>query len=348
MIAHSERFVHREKIMQIVINNYGGYIRKKGECFEVKVGEEKGQEISARKVQSILITTSVLISSDAILLAHEHNIDIIFLDRHGNPFSRVWHSKFGSTAYIRRKQIELSENVAGVELVRDWIAEKVGNQVGLLEKLGETRKDKSEKIGSYAASMTENREKLERIQGNAVDEVRDKVFSLEAGAGKTYWKAVNFIMPERYKFKGRSQHPAQDEFNAFLNYGYGIMYSKVERACIIAGLDPYIGFLHTDNYGKRSFVYDVIELFRIHVDEIVIRLFSKRMVKKGMVRKIKNGVMLDKDGKQLLISEFDKDMEKSVRYRGRNIKKAKIVESECHQIANGFIGKDKNVDMGGV
>ncbi|RLC02973.1 MAG: CRISPR-associated endonuclease Cas1 [Deltaproteobacteria bacterium] len=333
--------------MQIVINSYGGFIRKRGECFEFGVGDQK-QEVSARKVQSVLITTSVLVSSDAILLASENNVDIVFLDQYGNPFSRVWHSKFGSTAYIRRKQIELSENVAGVELVRDWISEKIGNQVGLLEKLGNTRKNKGEEIMSYAASMTENREKLERIRGNAVDEVRDKIFSLEAGAGKTYWRAVNFIMPEQYKFQGRSQHPARDEFNAFLNYGYGIMYSKVERACIIAGLDPYIGFLHTDNYGKRSFVYDVIELFRIYVDEVVIRLFSKRMVKKGMVREIKNGMMLDKDGKQLLVSEFNKEMEKSVRYRGRNVKKANIMESECHRIANGFIGRDKSVDMGGV
>ncbi|MDM8552455.1 CRISPR-associated endonuclease Cas1 [Desulfobacterales bacterium HSG2] len=110
--------------MQIVINNYGGFIRKRGECFEVRVGEEKGQEIAAIKVQSILITTSVMISSDALFLAHQHNVDVIFLDRHGNPFSRVWHSKFGSTAFIRRKQIELSENEKGLDLVKEWILEK--------------------------------------------------------------------------------------------------------------------------------------------------------------------------------------------------------------------------------
>ena len=35
----------------------------------------------------------------------------------------------------------------------------------------------------------------------------------------------------------------------------------VEKAYIIAGLDQYIGFLHTDNYNKKSLVFDVIELF---------------------------------------------------------------------------------------
>jgi hypothetical protein len=36
-----------------------------------------------------------------------------------------------------------------------------------------------------------------------------------------------------------------------LNYGHGVLYSMVEKACIIAGLDPYIGVLHTDNYNNK-------------------------------------------------------------------------------------------------
>ena len=106
--------------MQLVINSKGAYIRKRGECFEVTVDEKKS-EISASKVQSILITTAVLISTDAILLAYENNIDIVFLDKFGNPFSRIWHSKFGSTALIRRRQLELSQSKEGVEIVKEWI-----------------------------------------------------------------------------------------------------------------------------------------------------------------------------------------------------------------------------------
>ena len=79
---------------------------------------------------------------------------------------------------------------------------------------------------------------------------------------KKYFGAISSIVPEKYKFEGRSRNPAKDEFNAMLNYGYGVLYSMVEKACIIAGLDPYIGFLHTDNYNKKSLVFDVIELFR--------------------------------------------------------------------------------------
>jgi len=330
--------------MQLAINTYGSFIRKKGECFEIGVEGEnntlKKQEISARKVQSVLITTSVLISTDAILLAHEHNIDIIFLDKYGKPFSRVWHSKFGSTAFIRRMQLELSENEKGVKLARDWIVQKLEHQIALLGDLKKTRKEKKEQIEAYTAAMSENKDKLMSVAGASMDEVRARIFALEAVCGKTYWEAVSFIIPEPYKFSGRSRSPAKDEFNAFLNYGYGILYSKTERGCILAGLDPYIGFLHTDNYGKKSFVFDMIELFRIHVDELVISLFSKRSVKQDMFRKIQNGIVLEKTGKELLIGEFNKMMEETLDYRGRNIKKSNIMEHECHRLANEFIGKE--------
>ncbi len=330
--------------MQIVINSYGSCIRKRGECFEFSVDKVK-KEVSARKIQSLLITTAVLISTDAIQLAYENNIDVIFLDQYGSPFSRIWHSRFGSTNYIRRKQLVYSDGPEGLELAKSWIGEKLTHQMEFLEKLKRTREKKRERIEEYAEKLSVYRNQLEGVQGERIEEVRDRIFSTEAHAGKVYFDALNFIMPDQYKFSGRSRRPARDPFNAFLNYGYGVLYSRVERACILAGLDPFIGFLHTDNYGKRSFVFDVIEMFRIYIDQVVVSLFSRRMVKQSMYRSIRNGITLDKEGKQLLLEELNKAMEEKMRYRGRNIKLCNVMEFECHRLANSFIGRDKEVTL---
>ncbi len=48
----------------------------------------------------------------------------------------------------------------------------------------------------------------------------------------------------------------------------------MEKACILAGLDPCLGFLHTDNYGKPSLVFDLIEPFRILAERAVVLLFT--------------------------------------------------------------------------
>jgi len=57
--------------------------------FRIKVGEET-KEVSSRKISSILIATATTLSTDAVQLAVEKNIDIVFLDKFGDPFGRVW------------------------------------------------------------------------------------------------------------------------------------------------------------------------------------------------------------------------------------------------------------------
>jgi CRISPR-associated protein Cas1 len=58
-----------------------------------------------------------MITTQAIAAALENNIDIIFLDTYGDPVGRIWFAKLGSTALIRRKQLEAAEKETGLELV---------------------------------------------------------------------------------------------------------------------------------------------------------------------------------------------------------------------------------------
>jgi CRISPR-associated protein Cas1 len=327
--------------MQLVINTYGSYLRKNGDCFLVKCipegeKEEKTFEVSSKKINSIMITTSAYLSTDAVKLAMDNNIDIIFLDQFGDPYGRVWHSKLGSTVLIRRRQLEIAEKEEGLTLAKEWVVRKFDNQIDFLNKLKNTRKEKENEINRYISMLNEIREKINSLKGT-IEERRASIMGLEGSAGRIYFDAISFIMPDRYKFNGRSRQPAKDEFNCMLNYSYGVLYSMVEKSCIIAGLDPYVGFLHTDNYNKKSLVFDLIEMFRILADKTVVYLFSQRKVKQDYFDKVRGGLSLNKGGKEVVISSLNEIFDKRVRYRGRNIKQRDIIQFECHQIANSLI-----------
>lgn len=96
--------------------------------------------------------------------------------------------------------------------------------------------------------------KIKTVSGS-LEEKRNVLMGYEGNAGKIYYGVLSNLIPKDFKFEGRSMQPAKDEFNSLLNYAFGILYGKVEKACIIAGLDPYIGILHTDNYGKKSVLF---------------------------------------------------------------------------------------------
>ena len=298
--------------------------------------EDRTFEVSAKKVESIMITTSAYISTDAIKFAMDNNIDVIFLDQFGDPYGRVWHPKLGSTTLIRRRQLEIAQQEAGLDLAKEWVMAKLDNQIELLGKLANSRPEKRKQLAKCGESLEEIKEKLNSLIGT-IDERRGTIMGLEGTAGRTYFEALSYIMPERFKFDVRSRNPAKDEFNCLLNYGYGVLYSMVEKACIIAGLDPYIGFIHTDNYNKLSLVFDLIEPFRTLVDQTVVYLISGRKVKTEYFDKIKNGLSLNKEGKSVLIGSLNDTFEKTVRYRGRNIKNRNIIQFETHRIANGLI-----------
>ncbi|MGA9098319.1 MAG: CRISPR-associated endonuclease Cas1 [Methanotrichaceae archaeon] len=327
--------------MQLVINTYGSYLRKSGNCFLVRK-EDKSFEVAVGKVSSILITTAAYITTDAIKLAVDNNIDIVFLDSHGDPYGRVWHPKLGSTNLIRRMQLEIYDTSEGLNLAKEWGTKKLKNQIDLLSRLRKAREEQRDEIENYIQELEHSREQMQRLRGN-IEARRQDILGLEGKASRAYFEAISSIMPERYKFQGRSRNPAKDEFNALLNYGYGILYSLVEKSCIIAGLDPYVGFLHTDSYNKKSLVFDIIEMFRIYVDETVVYLFTRRMVKDEYFEKLEQGLGLSKDGKAALIEAINKALDESIEHRGRNVKRRNTIQMECHRIANSLIKPDQEL-----
>ncbi len=321
--------------MQIVINTFGSYVSKKNDCFLIK-NEKNSQEISYKKVSQIMITTAASISTDAIELAIDNNIDILFLDKYGNPYGRIWHTKLGSTVMIRRNQLLFSFDERGLNLSKEWIIKKFENQIDFLQKLYNYRERKGDYILEAIESIKNSIEKLGNITGT-LDEKRDNIRGIEGAAGKVYFETISKILPDKYKFAGRSRMPANDEFNAMLNYGYGILYSMIEKACIIAGLDPYIGFIHSDNYNKKSLVFDLIEMYRTYNDKVVVYQFTQKKINDSYFRKIKNGILLNDEGKKFFIENFNKYFEKTIRYNNRNIKLKDTIQFDTHRIAQNLI-----------
>jgi CRISPR-associated protein Cas1 len=180
--------------------------------------------------------------------------------------------------------------------------------------------------------------KIEALSGKIIPDIADTIRGYEGTAGRMYFKLLSELLSNEYQFNGRSYRPAEDPFNAFLNYGYGILYSRIEKSIMIAGLDPYVGFLHRDDYNQTSFVFDFIEPYRPFVDLTVYRLFSGKKVTGDHFHSITNGIGLTKPGKKLIVESFIKrfDVDK-IRYRGRNQTRMNAIQQDAHTFANKLI-----------
>ena len=201
------------------------------------------------------------------------------------------------------------------------------------------RSSKKDIIDEKIADISRFIEKLDLVTGS-LEEKRNTIMAYEGNAAKHYYEILSYLMPAPFKFEGRSFRPAKDEFNCLLNYAFGVLYGRVEKACIIAGLDPFVGILHVDNYNKKSLVFDIIENYRHLAWRSVFGMFSRKKVNKTYFDEIKNGLTLNQDGKKALLEEFTERLNKAVLYKNRKITNLDIIQYECHNLANSLIGKN--------
>lgn len=306
--------------MILVIEGKGTKLFRSGECFRAKGGDGI-KEIAAAAVSKILVTSAVSITTDALLLAASEGIPVFFLDDHGHPYGIFDAFEKAGQAYVRRKQTTLAHTPDGVAICRHFLCGKLEGRIRLLKKLKAKRSgDKAAEIVRVIESIRVFAESIKSVEVDSVAMVRNTLQGLEGSAGREYFSLLSALLPKSEAFDGRSFRPVKDRFNAMLNYAYGILYSQVERAARLAGVDPYIGIMHADAYNKPTFVFDAVELFRHYAEETAFKLFSARKVSASMFDTRDGGVFLNGEGRKLLIAAYFRKMSEMTCYKRRRVR----------------------------
>ncbi len=100
--------------------------------------------------------------------------------------------------------------------------------------------------------------------------LRNKLTSIEGKFSRQYFLQVLEMFNESIRPQGRKTYRAYDILNNVLNLGYSVLFWKIQLAVIHAKLEPYLGFLHSEQFGKPSLVCDMQELYRFLVDDFAI------------------------------------------------------------------------------
>jgi hypothetical protein len=84
---------------------------------------------------------------------------------------------------------------------------------------------------------------------------------------------------------------AGDPINCLLNVTYGLVYSEARIACLAVGIDPAIGWLHTDVRSRDSAALDLMETCRPDADAFVLDLLERRVLRRTDFHETKRGVI---------------------------------------------------------
>jgi CRISPR-associated protein Cas1 len=330
-------------VQHLVVDEYGAFVGKHGGRLRVVKGKEKLAEAPLLHLEQVLVTgRGVCLSAEAVRACCGAGIPIYFLDGRGRPYAALYAAGLTGTVLTRREQLLAYNDRRGLALALAFAGAKITNQGGFLRYLAKYRKqnepDLYRELRLCAGEVCDHLAELDGLEGERVDEVRYQILSAEGRAAKRYWNALARVLPEQYGWPGRQGRGAKDSVNAALNYGYGILYGQVERALVLAGLDPYGGFIHTDRPGKPSLVFDLIEEFRqVVVDRTVVG-----MANKGAGFHLDDKGLLKEKSRRRIAEKVLGRLEAAERYERKRQPLRVILQSQARHLAT-FVRGDRAV-----
>lgn len=218
--------------------------------------------------ERIVIAGKGYVSTDAIQLLTDHNINVILLDSFGKlvaNMNNVMASPTGTNYRIGQYDTFRSPEKV-MYLQRQLLTSKLQSQIDFLTSLNKPE------LQEAIAGLQKY-----RLQIPLQNDKRD-LLTIESRAGHLYFRYYCGLFPSKYNFGSRhggglvlSNRYASDVVNALLNYGYAVLAAEIAKFVNALGLDPYYGFMHRTHNSFQALVYDLIEPFRWLVEYAVYK-----------------------------------------------------------------------------
>jgi len=329
-------------VSEVVVNTPGTFIGKMANRLVAKSGNKTVLTHRLEKLRSVIITTrGVTISSDIVHECSNQKIPIHFLDAKGNHYAMLYSPQYPQPA-AGLAQLTAVNNATGINIARCIVTGKIKNQLNLAKFYGRSRKDDNEyqelltKMGKEIRALVEEADRL--VFDDRYDNIREKLFSIEGRAASSYWNIIKKLVSDETGFPGRRRKGAEDLFNSMLNYGYGMLYSRLLAYVIAAGLNPCLSFLHSPQNNRPSLIFDFIEEFRSQaVDRAVVTMVNR----KEKAELDKNSGLLKEDTKKRLIENVLERLSTLVEYRGKKATLEDVMSYQTKHLAQ-CLEKGKN------
>ena len=235
----------------------------------------------------------------------ERGISLCYLTPQGKFLARV-SGKIKGNVVLRQQQYASSQDEQiSLDIARNCILGKVHNARWVLERAvrDHSLQIDAEKVRSASGFLKQSLELIQNCQ------TKEQLRGYEGEAASIYFGVFDQMILQQKKdfaFHGRNKRPPLDPVNALLSFVYTLLTNTITSALETVGLDPYVGYLHTDRPGRASLSLDLIEELRaVLADRFVLSLINKKMVSGKNFSKKENGaVLMDDEVRKRVLTEW--------------------------------------------
>jgi len=252
--------VRGSKVLKLELADYGSYLGRGEGCFEVrhKNGELERFPHYEKEIGECVLKSGNYVSVDALIDLALWNVDTYIVTKKNRVVAVLKNLEDDSHVKTRITQYQALENGKGISIAKQLVLSKIEGQRRVLKKHGLLPIDQD--IESH----------VKRLEPSSMEIFRRNLNGLEGKASEQYFQQIFSLFSEKIRPERRTTYKAYDGLNNVFNFGYYILRCKIHKALIKAKLEPYLGFLHSVQFGKPSLVCDFQELYRYLIDDFLI------------------------------------------------------------------------------
>ena len=287
------------KSEKIVLDGSGYYLGMEKGFLVVKDRERKVVEKYAlfdEEIGEIVLKSGNFVSVGALASLSFWGIDVLVLTHRGWPVAVLRDVDDDSHITTRIGQYEALKNGKGVEIAKQIVLAKIESQNKVLEKYGLKPHD-----------LKFVKRCINEVDSESLESVRRKLLGVEGRFTRQYYDRIFQLLPINPRL--RKTYKAYDGINNIFNFVYTILKWKVYQSALKAKLEPYLGFLHSEQFGKPSLVCDLMELYRYLVDDFLIQ-YCKKLRKRDFVVKKESFSKKRKGKREYLNDELNDELMK--------------------------------------
>ena len=296
----------RRLLNTMYVTSPDSYLRRDGTNVVVEVDGKEVGRIPIHNIEQIMMFGRPGASPGVMSLCADNGVTLTFLKPNGRFLASV-HGEVKGNVLLRRQQYRMADDEeTSLKIARNMIDGKLINCRAVLRKGLSNHSDRiDEKMMSLALdSMTRNIAEIKDV--TTIQELRGK----EGDAARMYFQAIDsLILRDKQAFfmDGRTRRPPKDRFNSLLSFLYSMLLNDVRSALESVGLDPYVGFMHTDRPGRPSLALDLMEELRPIADRTALRLVNLGMVNRdGFIEEEGGSFRLNEDARATVIAEWQR------------------------------------------
>jgi group II intron reverse transcriptase/maturase/CRISPR-associated endonuclease Cas1 len=295
----------------------------KGKFVIKKYGKVQSSYPISKIERIILEGKGFSLSSNVIKRCADEAIAIDFIDRDMLPYASLVTYRASTTQSIHNQAI-LLHTPTHLALAREFIRGKAKNQLNYIKYLHKYHKLMDSQIDSIERIIP----KIKRAKGI------DELMGYEGSISANYWEGIRLSI--EIPFEKRVTFGARDIVNSSLNYGYAILYGKVQYSLMMAGLSLSISYLHALDKKKPTLTYDMIEEFRSFVvDRSIISMLNK-----NEPIKLDSKGLLTKSSRRLISKNIKERLGSYTMHKKESRKIENIIQSQAYRLADVVNGKE--------